>query len=208
MQNSDYQTWQIAKEAWPIALPVLMLGLGLWPISFVLVTVGVLAFLCVLAFFRIPPLTVVLGDHAILSPAYGHVVEISQSNDRQKIGIFMSVFDVHVNYVPVDGKVIDIQYQPGSFKSALSSKASECNESLSMTIESTVGLVQVKQIAGLIARRIVCYAEKGMGLVQGLPFGLIKFGSRVDLFLPAQVKIMVHKGQKVHGGKSIIGILS
>lgn len=164
-------------------------------------------------FFRNPERMGPKGEHLVLSPADGRVVEISnvESNDytgkpAKKIGIFMSVFNVHVNRVPISGTVNEIKYHPGKFLVASLDKASVHNErnAIIFDTEKSVPIVVV-QIAGLIARRIVCYLSKGLHINQGERLGLIRFGSRVDLYLPDDSSVDISVGDRVRAGVTIIG---
>ena len=167
-------------------------------------------------FFRDPDR--VIPDHqgALVSPADGKVISASVVDDSpyyvgpaMKISIFMSVFNVHVNRVPFNGLVKKISYYPGKFFSANLDKASLENEHNAVFIEMENGKpLCVVQIAGLIARRIICKIQAGDRLIRGQRFGLICFGSRLDVYLPTDIKLKVAVGDKVHAGSSILGELS
>ncbi len=167
----------------------------------------------VLYFFRDPVRVAPTAADAIVSPADGKVIAIEEVFDDKftnehvyKISIFMNVFNVHVNRVPFPGQVLDIQYRPGRFYSANSDRASLENETCAVIMESNEGQkFAFVQMAGLIARRIVCWAEKGDVFKIGQRFGLIRFGSRVDVYLPNKVQIEVRNGQKVRGGETVLG---
>ncbi|MBU0484172.1 MAG: phosphatidylserine decarboxylase family protein [Proteobacteria bacterium] len=170
----------------------------------------------VLYFFRDPERTAPEDDDALVSPADGKIILIEKIFDDKfvkehvyKVSIFMNVFNVHVNRVPFPGRVSNIIYSPGSFYSANSERGALKNEFCAVTIttESDKKMAFV-QVAGLIARRIVCWAEKGDEFAKGERFGLIRFGSRVDLYLPLQVQLEVIQGQKVRAGETILGYLS
>lgn len=175
--------------------------------------VAFLALLFSLYFFRDPKVRTLPQEGEFLSPAYGTVVEIKEdenpksSEKSKKVGIFLSVFDVHMNYSPVQGKVTYVQHQKGRFCNALKAEAADVNECNWVSIESEKGNVLVKQIAGLIARRIVCPIQEGVSLRAGEKIGLIQFGSRVDIWLPAEAEILVKKGDRVCGGVTVIGAL-
>jgi len=151
----------------------------------------------------------------ILSPADGKVVKIVEREDKEppgkrgiRLSIFLSPLDVHVNRAPVKGRVEAVEYRKGRFFAAYEEKSSENNERNSLKIVDAKGRnVGVAQIAGFLARRIVCYARPGDQLESGQKFGLIMFGSRVDLFLPGGARIEVAEGQRVKGGETIIGRL-
>ncbi|MBW1660501.1 MAG: phosphatidylserine decarboxylase family protein [Deltaproteobacteria bacterium] len=168
-----------------------------------------------LYFFRNPQRVPQGGERDVLSPADGKVVQNEVVYDDRylkrrcrKIGIFMSLFDVHVNRAPVSGTVEAIEYRPGKFVSANLDKASEDNEQNALIIKEKNGMViGVVQIAGLIARRIVCYPIVGSQVERGAIFGMIKFGSRLDVYLPEDSTVHVRLGDKAHAGETIIATL-
>jgi len=166
-------------------------------------------------FFRDPEREFSGPENALISPADGRIIRIDQVKEgeyvdspMQKVSIFMNVFNVHVNRIPFSGTVQEVCYTPGRFVNASFDKASEHNERNALAIKTDNGAVyKVVQVAGLIARRIVCKAGKG-GLVQkGARYGMISFGSRLDLYLPPDTKIAVSVGQKVKAGTSVIGFM-
>lgn len=171
--------------------------------------------LFVTAFFRNPARTIPGDPRAVISPADGKVIDITRVQEKDflnaeviKISVFMSVFNVHVNRVPMAGKVVGAKYFPGKFLVASLDKASTENERNALVIENKEGVkILVIQIAGLVARRIVCYAKEGDTLEKGIRFGLIRFGSRLDLYLPAGSDIKVSLGDKVKGGETVMGVL-
>ena len=169
-------------------------------------------------FFRDPPRVTPVRDGLVISPADGRVsaideVEVPPELDlgeepRLRVSIFMNVFDVHVNRAPVDGVIRRIAYIPGKFLNAELDKASQDNERQALTLRMPDGtLIGVVQIAGLIARRIVRWVETGDGLMAGQRFGLIRFGSRVDVYLPAGVNAAVCVGQRAVAGETVIADL-
>lgn len=168
--------------------------------------------LFILWFFRNPERNIPLGKDLIVSPADGKIIVINNEMEdrilkkkRIKISIFMNLFNVHVNRVPCSGRVVDILYNPGRFLSANKDKASLENEQNAVVLETPEGdQVLFVQIAGLIARRIVCRLHKGEQVETGERFGLIRFGSRVDVYLPEDAAVKVSVGQKVKGGESIL----
>jgi phosphatidylserine decarboxylase len=171
--------------------------------------------LCILAafclyFFRDPNREVPAGPVAV-SPADGKVVVVKPEDGGQRISIFLNVFDVHVNRTPIPGRVTDIHYQEGQFLVASKEEASHSNEQNTITVEGTVAgqstRIVFKQIAGLIARRIICYKKPGDTLAAGERVGLIKFGSRVDVQLGPEWEVVVHVGQRVSAGSSVIARL-
>jgi phosphatidylserine decarboxylase len=174
---------------------------------------GLLLFLLwVVRFFRYPEREVNRGDH-ILSTADGRVVAIEEVNEteyfdekRLMVSIFMSPFNVHVNWYPFDGDIKYSKYHPGRFLIAHHPKSSELNECTSVVLEGKPGdNVLIRQVAGFLARRIICYSKAGDTVKQGEEMGIIRFGSRVDFFLPLDTKIDVKIGQKVVAQKTVIG---
>ena len=173
---------------------------------------ALLVLIIILQFFRNPKRTVILNDNQILAPVDGKVVVIEEvfegeyfKDKRLQISIFMSPINVHVTRYPLSGIVKFSKYHPGKFLVAWHPKASEENERTTIVIENkTFGEILYRQIAGALARRIVNYAEEGMRVIQGTDAGFIKFGSRVDIFLPLGTPINVVLNQKAIGGKTII----
>ncbi|GGD85446.1 phosphatidylserine decarboxylase proenzyme [Aureimonas endophytica] len=173
----------------------------------------ILTLWCVL-FFRDPERVTPLADHVTVSPADGRVslvghvsppAELELGPDPMlRISIFMNVFDCHVNRAPMRGRIARIAYREGEFKNAELDKASEVNERNSMVIETPRGEIGVVQIAGLVARRILCFAATGDRLEAGERFGLIRFGSRLDIYLPEGAKPRVAEGQKAVAGETVI----
>ena len=172
---------------------------------------GLLLLFC-LNFFRDPKRITPMRDNLIISPADGKIVKVVEIKDpdvgdAKLVSIFLNVFNVHVNRVPIDGKVISTKYRPGKFLAAFNHKASDENEQVVTIISHKTGNYKVKQIAGLIARRIICYAKEGLILHKGGRLGFIRFGSRTDIIMPLNIKLNVKLGEKVKGGKTIIGEL-
>ena len=170
--------------------------------------------LFVLFFFRDPERTIPEGTGVVVSPADGRVIVVKDifeptylKQEVKQISIFLSVFNVHVNRAPLSGTVELVKYNPGKFHVASVDKASLDNEQTAMVIAQGRQKILVKQIAGLIARRIVCYAESGDTIKTGERYGLIRFGSRVDIFLPKDAELKVKVGDRVKGGRDIIGVL-
>lgn len=171
--------------------------------------------LFVIWFFRNPNRNIPNSYGLIVSPADGRIIEVKEELEErhlkkkaQKVSIFMSVFNVHINRIPCSGKVLSISYNPGKFISANKDKASLENEQNAVLIETKEGRrILFIQIAGLIARRIVCRLNPGNNVERGERFGLIRFGSRVDIFLPLDVELKIKKGNKVKGGETIIGVM-
>lgn len=170
-----------------------------------------LLFILILRFFR-EPLRVAEGEHSnLIAPADGTIVIVKEVYEPEylkqqciQVSIFMSVFNVHVNWFPVKGVVEYFKYHPGKYLVAMHPKSSEKNERTTVVINREGTRVLIRQIAGLIARRIVCYAKEGTAVNQGDQVGFIKFGSRVDIFLPLDARVQVTKGQKVKGCETII----
>jgi phosphatidylserine decarboxylase len=163
----------------------------------------ILASFC-LYFFRDPERIPPSGD-VMVSPADGKVVSIRKVNDSEtRVSIFLNIFDVHVNRAPIPGKVTDVQYQQGKFLVASHEAASSENEQNTLVVESSDTRVVCRQIAGLIARRIVCYKRPGDSVTKGERIGYIKFGSRVDVFFGPEWKVSVGLGDKVAGGTTVL----
>ncbi len=204
----------IVSDGYRFIIPLVILTavLALTPLLW-LAGVSGLLLLFVLNFFRDPDRAIPNEECVIVSPGDGKVVEIVEEKDAlldepyRRISIFLNVFNVHVQRTPVAGRIEQIKYNKGKFLNAASHKASLDNEQNSMIIHTGKEKVLVKQIAGLIARRIVCWAKEGDNYNLGQRFGLIRFGSRVDLFLPLNAEIKVSLGDHVSGGSSIIGYL-
>jgi phosphatidylserine decarboxylase len=166
----------------------------------------------VLWFFRVPERPVAMDDAAVLSPCDGKVVVVEEVDEQEyfkerrlQVSIFMSPLNVHINYHPVSGTAAYKRYHPGKYLVAWHPKSSTDNERCTLVVRHDKhGDVLMRQIAGALARRIVTYPEPGEAAVQGREFGFIKFGSRVDLFLPLNAKMLVNIGQKVQGGTTVI----
>ena len=204
----------IAKDGYVFIFPLAVLTGIFWALSWFWATglfVGL--FLFVTWFFRDPERSVPEDPNAIVSPGDGKIVEIISEKDPlldeayTRVSIFLNVFNVHVNRVPISGKIQATRYNPGKFFNAASHKASLDNEQSAILLNNGHVTILVKQIAGLIARRIVCWAKEGDEYQRGQRFGLIRFGSRVDIFLPEGTDIKVAIGDIVNGGSSIIGYL-
>lgn len=162
------------------------------------------AFVCY--FFRNPERVIPDGANLVVSPADGKIVKISRKEDgEQTVSIFLSIFNVHVNRSPISGELEEFEYKRGRFKVAYDEEASKINEQNILTISGQGIRVTVKQVAGLIARRVVCWKKKGHSIQRGELIGLIRFGSRVDVVLPGHVKLLVKLGDNVQGGSSVLG---
>ncbi|MDB5923228.1 MAG: psd [Betaproteobacteria bacterium] len=205
----------IAREGWPfvagslIAAIVVHAWLGFWwalPLWLIA--------LFMLQFFRDPPRTAPPDPNAVLSPADGRVVVVERAHDPYlerealKFSVFMNVFNAHSNRSPVDGEVVKTWYHPGSFLNASLAKSSLENERAALWIRTPRGAdVTVVQVAGLIARRILCYAKAGQHLGRGERFGFIRFGSRVDVYLPLTATLKASVGDKVYATSSVLAEL-
>lgn len=210
--------WPLAKEG----LPFVLLGCALvFIFSYLSLTVltvfSVFISLFTTYFFRDPDRSNNAPDNAVITPADGKIIQIQHlENDNNpleepaiKISIFMNVFNVHVNRIPISGTIKDIAYYPGKFFSADLDKASEQNEKNKITLQTPDSRkIVFIQIAGLIARRIACWVKKGDKMQTGQRFGLIRFGSRLEVFLPGDSQITIQMHQKVKAGETIIGYLS
>lgn len=170
------------------------------------VSLIILIFTCY--FFRDPERVVPLGDDILISPADCLITNISETKDGKKkytkVSIFLSVFNVHIQRIPISGEIVKIDYFEGKFINATLDKASEENERLKLTIKSKANLIHVTQIAGLIARRIICNVKLKDNTNQGDRYGIIKFGSRVDIEFPDNFDLLVSVGQQCIGGETII----
>jgi len=205
----------VASEGWPFIIPLAIVTALLFAVGWKNTAyVALVLTLFVLYFFRDPERLVPKGKDLVVSPADGRVIVIKDvyepdylKQDVKQISIFLNVFNVHVNRAPVGGTVETVKYNPGKFHVASVDKASLANEQTGMVIVSGKHKILVKQIAGLIARRIVCYAKPGDALLSGERYGLIRFGSRVDLFLPKDTELKVKVGDRVTGAQDIIGVL-
>jgi len=169
------------------------------------------SFIFCLNFFRDPKRIVPKDKNCIVSPADGKIIKIKEFEDpktKEKlrlVSIFLSVFNVHSNRMPVDGLIKNVDYIKGDFLAAFDHKASEQNERTEISIEARFGSMVVKQIAGLVARRILCYAKKDEKMLIGDRLGFIRFGSRTDIIIPNDIILNVELNQKVYGGQTIIG---
>jgi phosphatidylserine decarboxylase len=182
--------------------------MGWWPPAAVMGAVT----LCCLGFFRDPDRTAPDVPGAVLAPADGRVMRVAEIDDpwvgrAVRVSIFLSPLDVHVNRSPVAGLVEGVEYASGRFLAAYLDEASELNERCTLALQAESARVGVKQIAGVVARRIVCRARRGDKLQAGERYGLIRFGSRTDLVVPKGTEIRVRVGDRVKGGETIMGVL-
>jgi phosphatidylserine decarboxylase len=214
--SSWLAAFPVAKPGYPfiVAAAFVTAILALLELTAVtLVSLGITLFICY--FFRDPERVIPRKEGAVVSPADGRVISVLQTADERffsgpclKISIFMSVFNVHVNRIPCKGEVANIVYHPGKFFSANLDKASGQNEHNAVFLKTEEGVQMcLVQIAGLIARRIICNLQVGDQVNRGERFGMICFGSRLDVYLPQQVEPAVTVGQKVQAGTSVLGVL-
>jgi phosphatidylserine decarboxylase len=185
----------------PLGIAMILVMYGLWVLA-----VGLIALAAFMAFFfRDPARTVPEGDDLIVSAADGRVTRIEDREEGKFVSVFLSPMDVHINRSPISGKVIKVAYIRGKKRPATSDHASAINERNSVVLQNENFSVTCTQIAGILARRIVCWSKEGDELVTGQRFGLIKFGSRTDLLMPPNTEIAVKVGDRVRGGETVIG---
>jgi len=210
--------WPLAKEGLPFvliscALTLIFLFLGL----FLVFVLAAFISLFIIFFFRDPDRRNDVEQNAVLTPADGKILEVRHFHNNNtplgepavKVSIFMSVFNVHVNRIPIGGSIEKITYHPGNFFSANLDKASKHNENNRITLKThDLHRIVFIQIAGLIARRIACWVKEGERVEAGQRFGLIRFGSRLEVYLPVDSQITVNLNQKVKAGKTVIGYIS
>lgn len=199
-------------DAYRFIIPLLLIAVILVYFHFpsvAIVFIVLAGFVCY--FFRNPKREVPQGDNLVVSPADGKVVKISPLTEMEgftaghQVSIFLNIFDVHVNRSPIQGKLESLEYKRGKFQAAFKEEASRTNEQNILTIDGQGMRVVVKQIAGLIARRVVCWKQPGRDIERGELIGLIRFGSRVDIVLPHTVTLLVKVGDRVKGGSSVLG---
>ena len=199
----------MVKEGYKMSAPPLVLGLVAFAFGWN-ITGGILIFLAlfVMYFFRNPKRTIPAAPGLILSPADGRVMEIVEEalDDivGRRISIFLAIWNVHVQRAPVAGRVADVVYRPGKFYAAMRSAASQKNEQNIIYLHAPEGRIVFKQIAGAIARRVICWKREGQEVARGELIGLIRFGSRVDVWMPLETRICVKPGDHVKGGESIL----
>jgi phosphatidylserine decarboxylase len=201
----------IRKEGYPfIGIAALLFGIFYLTRNAVLRVLGLLPVMFVTWFFRDPERTTPKGEGLVISPADGTILRVEETEEERlgpctKVAIFMSVFSVHVNRSPVTGTVQDVIYKPGAFHVASVGKKTEHNERMSIYMQTEQGNFRVDQVAGLIARRIVCWLSAGQHVEQGEKIGLIRFGSLLECWLPREFSIMCERGDKVYAGQTVIG---
>src|SRR2546426_7805251 len=199
----------MVKEGYSFGVPLLLLG----GVSFLLqwyVATAVLVFLAafVFSFFRDPERVIPAEPGAVVSPADGRVVVVTDEENEgrpgQRVSIFLAIWNVHVNRAPASGNIVKMDYRPGKFLAAMREQASFENEQNVFTLSTEAGEMVFKQIAGLIARRVVSWKKAGDKVARGERIGLVRFGSRVDVWLPRDAEILVKLGQNVKGGSSVL----
>jgi phosphatidylserine decarboxylase len=204
---------KVASDAWIPAALAAVPAFAALALGWTIVAVALLSLpLCVLLFFRDPDRKIPDAEHLLVSPADGVVIGIEPAPEedagdgpRTRVSIFLSLFNVHINRAPAACGVEAVSYHPGSFLPAFSDKASLRNEQNRLRLVQGRHRFEMVQIAGLVARRIVCRVRPGDKLERGQRIGLIKFGSRVDLYLPPTVELSVKVGDRVRGGSTLIG---
>ncbi len=202
----------VAREGWPFIIGALAIALPLWVTGWWFLFVPWIAVtIWIVAFFRNPDRPGPRGDELIIAPADGLVVSIISLDEptflggaATRVSIFMNVFDVHVNRYPASGTVAWREYHPGRFLNAATEKASRENEQSSIGLDTPRGKLLVRQIAGLVARRIITDHPQGTTVIQGDRLGLIRFGSRVDVFLPPGTETRVREGERTRAGQTVI----
>lgn len=204
----------IRKEGFPYIGVSVLLSLALFFLNLELLGVLflILAFFFIY-FFRDPERVPPNDPNSVISPADGLVIRVSRDSQlicpqgTTEISIFMSPFDVHVNRVPFDGEVKVVQYTPGKFHSAFKEEALRENENIKVVLNTQYGEITLRQVAGVIARRAICWIKEGDMVKRGERFGMIKFSSRVDICLPARFRVTVKEGDKVKAGESVIALV-
>ena len=193
----------------PALLGLICLVLGFWVVWLLAVTVLLILIAAFMAyFFRNPRRSIPLEPGIVVAAADGKVTiarQASANNAESLVSIFLSPLDVHVNRAPIEGEIVDISYKKGQFVMATKDESRLLNEQNSLTIQGAELTVKCVQIAGVLARRIVCWKRRGERVKCGEQFGMIKFGSRTDVLMPSNVEVTVHEGMHVRGGETIIG---
>ena len=199
----------MVKEGYYFGVPLLALG-GVsfmlhWPVAAVVL---VLLALFVFSFFRDPERVIPVEPGAVVSPGDGRVVVVTEEENAgtpgKRVSIFLAVWNVHVNRSPAAGTISKLEYRPGKFLAAMRERASLENEQNVFTLTTDAGEIVFKQIAGLIARRVVSWKKAGEQVARGERIGLVRFGSRVDLWVPKEAEILVRVGENVKGGSSVL----
>lgn len=204
----------VAPEGWPLILIPAGVAGGLWMVGWSVPAAILMAIaLGCLFFFRDPERIAPSLPGAIVAPADGRVMAVQEMEDPfvgegVRISIFLSPLDVHVNRSPIGGLVTEVEYRPGRFLAAYRASASDANERCTLHLQGEAARVAVTQIAGVLARRIVCRVRPGDKLERGERFGLICFGSRTDLVVPRDAEVRIRPGERVRGGESVIGVIA
>lgn len=204
------KAFPLVVEGIPYLIPpaVIMVIGGVWGKIYLFLPFLVLT-ICACSFFRNPPRRIPDGDGLVLSPADGRIIAVKKGRQNTTVSIFMSVFNVHVNRAPAAGRIESVKHQRGRFLPANSGEASRHNEQNTLQLQNAAGVKLVfVQVAGIIARRIVCYVSKGDQVQRGEIFGAILFGSRVDVSMPHEVQVQVREGDRVKGGESVLGVIT
>jgi len=202
----------MVKEGYYFGIPPLVLGVVLYFLHFTVLAILLVLFgLFCFSFFRNPERVIPTDPGAIVSPADGRVVVVTDESHAgvpgKRISIFLAVWNVHVNRSPASGTVTNLIYKPGQFLAAMRAEASAQNEQNIFTVATEHGEIVVKQIAGFVARRVVSWKKIGDTLARGERIGLVRFGSRADVWLPASARVNVKVGDHVAGGSSILAFL-
>jgi len=209
----------IAREGLPIIFSVMfitaiLLGVGYALPSIVLIILGWIGFGLVVLnffFFREPEFDVTCADNDILAPANGTIIVVDNSVPEnlegfsKRVSIFLSILDAHVNWIPASGKIESVRFRPGKWFSAFKPEASDQNQRSEIDLVTPHGKIHFRQIVGSVARRVVFDLEAGREVKAGERFGAMRFGSRMDIFLPPNVTVLVSEGDKVKGGRTVIG---
>jgi phosphatidylserine decarboxylase len=199
----------MVKEGYYFGLPLLVLGGAAYIAQWTIVAVVLVCLaLFVFSFFRDPERVVPAEPGAVVSPGDGRVVVVTDEEDAgrpgKRISIFLAVWNVHVNRAPAAGVITKMEYRPGKFLAAMRERASTENEQNVFTLSTDAGDMVFKQIAGLIARRVVSWKQEGERVARGERIGLVRFGSRVDVWMPKDAEILVRVGENVRGGSSVL----
>ena len=205
---------QTLLEARWILLVLAAIGVAVWFVSAWLSLIFLALSLFTIAFFRDPNRPVPPGPNLIVAPADGRVRDIVELDEKEilktktrRVGIFLSIFDVHTNRAPIDGRIVYRQHHAGLCLDARDPNCSEKNEAMTWAFENPRGAIVVRQLTGAIARRIVAWANVGDELKKGQRFGMIRFGSRTELYLPLDAEVLVKTGDHVSGGSTVIARL-
>jgi phosphatidylserine decarboxylase len=199
----------MVKEGYTFGLPLLVLGGVFYLLQWnIVAVVAVLLALFVFSFFRDPERMIPAEPGAVVSPGDGRVVVVTEEENAgrpgKRLSIFLAVWNVHVNRSPAAGTITKLEYRPGKFLAAMRERASVENEQNVFTLSTEAGEIVFKQIAGLIARRVVSWKKQGDKVARGERIGLVRFGSRVDLWVPKEAEILVRTGESVKGGSSVL----